>query len=110
MLDGDYIIASRWLFQYLETKQQFALNTKNLRSIALVAELKDDEFSTTRIKNYLNRLLSESYLEWVSQSTGGKKELMLKRRSEQSLKNSGTSNQPADNAAVPGTTGPTLML
>ena len=110
MLDGDYIIASRWVFRWLETKQQLPLKKKYLNEIAAEAEVKEDEYSPRRIKNYLNGLLSESYLEWASLNYDGRKEWMRKQRSEVSLKPTGMSDPPAEKGSAPGTTGQTLML
>jgi hypothetical protein len=81
--DPEQIIASRWIWKWLESSRSYDLNDQNLRRIANEAELVDGktEFSLKKITKYLNNLLTAEYKEWASVNFAGRKELLVKQRS-----------------------------
>jgi hypothetical protein len=81
--EPEQIIASRWIWKWLESSRSYDLTDLNLRRIAKDAEFVDGktEFSVKKITKYLNNLLTAEYKEWASANTAGRKELLVKQRS-----------------------------
>jgi hypothetical protein len=80
LTDVEQIIASRFIWTFLESKAEYALNDYNLRNIAIQAELVDKktQFDIDKITTYLQEQLSESYLRWAFPNRAGLKELLVK--------------------------------
>ena len=80
LTDEEQIIASRFIWTFLESKAQFPLTDFNLRHIAVQAELidRETEFNINKITMYLQEQLSESYLKWAFPNRAGLKELLVK--------------------------------
>jgi len=83
LTDVEQIIASRWIWKWLETNAALLLTDKNLRFIANEAGFADGktEFSLKKITKYLNNLLTDQYKEWALAKSGDRRELLVKQRS-----------------------------
>jgi hypothetical protein len=83
LTDVEQIIASRWIWKWLETYSTFLLTDKNLRFIANEAGYSDGktEYSLKRITKYLNNLLTDEYKKWALAKSGERKELLVKQQS-----------------------------
>jgi hypothetical protein len=81
--EPEQIIASRWIWKWLESSRSYELTDQNLRRIAKDAEFLDGktEFSVKKITKYLNKLLTEEYKEWVIAPLGTRKALLVKQQS-----------------------------
>jgi hypothetical protein len=77
--DAEKIVACKWIWKSLETKQCLDIYPRTLRLLAIESELVDAEINIPKITEYLHNKISEPNVKWAFQKPDGLKVLPEKQ-------------------------------